>query len=315
MPFDNSLTLLARLDGGLRKKAFRLRAIESRMHAGDVVERLRNPYPARQHGDIGNEADIAHELIALGPGIASEHLQLSLIRGEAENRVERGGLAGAVGTDESEDAALFDAQIDAVQRDGCAEGLAEAACFYACHGFSAPPRGDLTWWSSTLRHPTAAGRCAVQQFFRRQAEPLNGCVDPGPFFAKKLLPFALQQQTARAGIDEHAAASPALDQPLVHQLLIALQNRERIDPIFSRDIAHRGQRIAFLEHAVEDHRDHAVAKLAVNRLTVVPLTVHQVFPKPTRPYQRQHVPQFFRCRSKCAWTGLSPGIMYVQSSV
>ena len=69
----------------------------------------------------------------------------------------------------------------------------------------------------------------------------------------------------------------ALDQPLIHQLLIALQNRERIDPIFGRDIAHRRQRIAFLEHAVEYHRDDAVAKLAVNRLTVVPLTVHQVF--------------------------------------
>ncbi len=79
------------------------------------------------------------------------------------------------------------------------------------------------------------------------------------------------------GIDEHAATSPALDQLLVDQLLIALQNRERIDPIFGRDIAHGRQRIAFLEHAVEDHRDHAVAKLAVNRLTVVPLTVHQVF--------------------------------------
>src|SRR6266852_7499888 len=109
------------------------------MHAGDVFERLRNPRPARQHGDIGNEADIAHELIARGPGVASEHVQLPLIWGEAENRVERGGLAGAVGTDEPEDAALFNTQIDAVQRDGCAEGLAKAACFYACHGFSAPP--------------------------------------------------------------------------------------------------------------------------------------------------------------------------------
>ena len=102
-------------------------------------------------------------------------------------------------------------------------------------------------------------------------------MDPGPFFRKKLLAFALQQQIARARIDEHAATSPALDQLLVDQLLIALQDRERIDPIFGRDIAHRGQRIAFLEHAVEYHRDDAVAKLAVNRLTVVPLTVHQVF--------------------------------------
>ena len=138
MPFDNSLHLAGALDVGLGEKTFRLRAIESRMHAGDVVERLRNPDPARQHGDIGDEADIAHELIALGPGIASEHPQFSLIRGEAENRVERGGLACAVGADESEDAALFDPQIDAVQRDGCAEGLAETACFDACHGFSAP---------------------------------------------------------------------------------------------------------------------------------------------------------------------------------
>src|SRR5258708_6867576 len=46
--------------------------------------------------------------------------------------------------------------------------------------------------------------CAVQERFRLQAEPLNRCVDPGPFFTKKLLPFGLQQQTACAGIDEHA---------------------------------------------------------------------------------------------------------------
>src|SRR5947208_2851513 len=120
--------------------------------------------------------------------------------------------------------------------------------------------------------------CAIlQQFFRLQAEPLNGCVDSGPFFTKKLLPFAPKQQTACAGIDEHAEAASGLDQPLVHQLLIALQNRERIDPVVGRDIAHGGQRIAFLENSVQYHRDHAVAKLAVNRLTVVPLTVHQVF--------------------------------------
>src|SRR2546421_10378276 len=130
--------LAAALDDGLCKKTFRLRAIEARMYAGDVIERLRNPHPARQHSDIRYEADIAHELIALRPGVASEHLQFALIRGEAENRVERGGLACAVGTDESEDVALFDAQIDAVQRDGCAEGLAQAACFYAWHDFSAP---------------------------------------------------------------------------------------------------------------------------------------------------------------------------------
>src|SRR5207302_6184909 len=130
---------------------------------------------------------------------------------------------------------------------------------------------------------TASG--ILQQFFRLQPEPLNGCVDSRPFFRKKLLAFALQQQIARARIDEHAETSPALDQLLVDELLIALQNRERIDPILGRDIAHGRQWIAFLEHAVEYHRDHAVAKLAVNRLTVVPLTVHKVSRWPHQKYR------------------------------
>ena len=85
------------------------------------------------------KADIAHELVALGPGVAPQHLQLSLIWGEAEDRIERGGLARAVGADEPEDAALLDAQVDAIEGDGCAEGLAQAVCFYASHGFSVPP--------------------------------------------------------------------------------------------------------------------------------------------------------------------------------
>src|SRR2546426_1126509 len=121
----------------------------------------------------------------------------------------------------------------------------------------------------------SASPARIQQFFRFQAKPLNGCVDPGPLFAKKLLTFALQQQTACAGIDEHAKASSGLDKPFVHQLLITLQNREWIDPKFGRDIAHRGQRIAFLENSFEYHRDDTVPKLAINRLTVIPLMVHQ----------------------------------------
>ena len=136
MPLDNSLTLLARLMVVLARKLFRLGTIESRMHAGDIVERLGNPDPARQHGHIGNETDIAHEPFAIGPGVASQHFEFSLVGNEAEDRVQRGGLAGAVGTDESEDAALFHPQIDAVQRDRRAESFAQAVCFYACHGLA-----------------------------------------------------------------------------------------------------------------------------------------------------------------------------------
>src|SRR5258708_6737694 len=103
------------------------------MDTGDVIEDLRDAHPARQHGDVGDEGDIAHEQIALGPGISSEHRQFSLVGGEAENGVERGGLSCAVRADEPEDAAFFDTQIDAVERDRGAERLAETACFDGCH--------------------------------------------------------------------------------------------------------------------------------------------------------------------------------------
>src|ERR1700751_3260071 len=141
------------LDGCLGEKAFRLGAIESRVHALDVVERLRNPQPARQHGDIGDKTDIPHELIAFFPGIAPQYLQLSLIRGEPEDGVQRRVRAGAFGTDESDNAALFDAQVDTVQRDSRSEGLAEAACFYACHSVSVPPSWCRASAGRSLRHP------------------------------------------------------------------------------------------------------------------------------------------------------------------
>src|SRR5260370_8510395 len=115
----------------------------------------------------------------------------------------------------------------------------------------------------------------IEQVFRLQAEPLDGCIDPGPIFAEKLLPFALQQHLAGARIDVHAAAAPGFDQPLVHQLLIALQHRERIDPIFRCDVAHGRQRTALLQHPVQDHRTPPSPQLPLNLPTVVPLTLHQ----------------------------------------
>src|SRR5260221_8396812 len=117
-----------------------------------------------------------------------------------------------------------------------------------------------------------------QQVLRRQAEALNGRVDLRPLLAEKPPALAVQQQRARPGVDEQAEASSLLDQLFVDQLLIALQNRQRIDPIFGHDIAHRGERIAFAEHAVEDHGHDPVAKLAVDRLTLVPFSLHDVFP-------------------------------------
>src|SRR4029077_12060054 len=118
------------------------------------------------------------------------------------------------------------------------------------------PRASMVTIASALlfdsrRLPTRNG--SGQQLLRRQAEPLNGGVDSGPLLGKKLLALALQQQIASTGIDEHAATSFLFDELLVDQLLIAFQNRERIDPVFGRHVAHRRQRIAFVEHAIEYH--------------------------------------------------------------
>src|SRR5262249_37613777 len=89
--------------------------------------------------DVGDERDVAHQAIALAPGVAAEHPQLALVRREAEDRVQRRRLAGAVGADEPEDAALLDGEVDAVERDGRAVGLAQAAGLDAGHGVSSPP--------------------------------------------------------------------------------------------------------------------------------------------------------------------------------
>src|SRR5262249_57033020 len=85
-----------------------------------------------------DEAHVPHQSIALLPGILAEHSQFSLVRNQADNGVEEGGFARAVGSDHSEDAALLDAQIDAVQHGGVAERLAKPFGFDGCHRFSAP---------------------------------------------------------------------------------------------------------------------------------------------------------------------------------
>ena len=85
---------------------------------------------------------------------------------------------------------------------------------------------------------------------------------------QKAIPSAKPVQIVKSDL-------PGFYQAIVHQLLITLEDRERIDAIFGCDSAYRGQRIALFENAVQNHRDNPVAKLAVNRLTVIPLTVHQ----------------------------------------
>src|SRR5579863_5105417 len=99
---------------------------------------------------------------------------------------------------------------------------------------------------------------SFQQLLRIQPQPANRRVNLRPLFFQEILAFVLQQLFARARIHEHAQPSPALHQLLVHQLLIAFENRERIDAVIRRHRAYRWQRISLFKDAVQYHRHHSV---------------------------------------------------------
>ena len=109
-------------------------AIEARMHAGDEVDRLRNLQPARQHRDIGDEAHLFHERVALRARIEPQHLELAVERREAEDGLDHRGLAGAVRADQADDAARFHVEIHSANHRRAAVALGETASFnYCCH--------------------------------------------------------------------------------------------------------------------------------------------------------------------------------------
>src|ERR1035437_4452613 len=95
-----------------------------------------------------------------------------------------------------------------------------------------------------------------------------------PLLVEKPFTLSGQQQPPRAVADVHAATAAFLDQTFVNQLLIALQHRQWIEPIISRNRANGGQRITLLQRALENQGYHSIAQLAIDRLVVVPIRVH-----------------------------------------
>src|SRR5207249_12297747 len=107
-------------------------------------------------------------------------------------------------------------------------------------------------------------------------EPLHLFRHPRPFVGENFLAFAFQQLITRTRFDEHTEAALHLDQVLIDQLLIGLQHSKRIDPELGCHSAHGWQRIAFIEHAIENHMHASIAKLAIDWLSVIPFTIHSV---------------------------------------
>jgi hypothetical protein len=56
--------------------------------------------------------------------------------------------------------------------------------------------------------------------------------------------------------------------------LICLQHGKWIYPKLGCDNPHRWQRIAFIEHAIENHMRAPIAKLTIDGLSLIPFTIH-----------------------------------------
>jgi len=119
--------------------------------------------------------------------------------------------------------------------------------------------------------------CGFEQLFWIETQAPDRGVHSGPVFLEKFLAFAFEQEIARAIFNEHPEATSFFDQFFVHQLLVSFEHRERIHAVISGDIPHRWQRVAFFEHTVENHMHDAIAKLAINRLMIIPFTIHSLF--------------------------------------
>jgi len=120
-------------------------------------------------------------------------------------------------------------------------------------------------------YPLSAIRFLPQQLLGIESEPLDRRDYARPLLLQETLPFALGKLRARARRDEHAAATSFLDEALVDELLVTLQDRERIEREFRGDVAHGREGVTVGQCPFQDHVHHFVAKLAVDRLTVVPV--------------------------------------------
>src|SRR6059058_4606541 len=138
------------------------------------------------------------------------------------------------------------------------------------------PRASIVAMASAFLLSRSTRRRGIE-FLLRQAKPLNRGRNPRPFVRKEFLTFGLQHEVARASFDEHPETALRLDQLLVDQALVSFEDRKRVDARLGRDIAHRGQRVAFFKCAIEDHVHDVITKLPINRLSVVPFTSHPVF--------------------------------------
>jgi len=122
--------------------------------------------------------------------------------------------------------------------------------------------GGNTTFAPVFCEGAEAAVKAVRDAIEMQTHGFVGGVQGQPVAARAVEPYIalVAGQQCRASLHDHAAG----------------QHGQRIQPEVRRYVAHRGQRVALLEHPFQDHGDHPVTQLPVNRQAVIPLRVHDL---------------------------------------
>src|SRR6056297_760857 len=263
MELDNhslgqALDLGIHLDLGVLQIEHALLSRKSRVQLFGQLNNVFDPRPSRQHGDIGNEADILHQAIAGAGRIETQNFEIAIIAAEPENRLESRGLAGSVRSDQADDTARGNVEIDAVQGSGLAKAPAEVSCSDGCiHDRSIVPLHS-----------------GLDEFFQVQAQLFDSRRETRPFVLQEFIALAGQQLFAGTVPDEHADPASLVDQLVVDQRLVGFGNGQRIDLEIHGNLANRRQRLALGQGTVQDGCDRLFTELPVDRLIVVPVSSH-----------------------------------------
>ncbi len=108
------LGILAVVDLRLVQQLLGLCSGEIRVRRLNEIQELRYANPARQHGDVSDETDVLHQLLALPERIQPKYGQFALAVGKVEHSLQQGRLARTVGTDQAHDLAFLDLEAHVV---------------------------------------------------------------------------------------------------------------------------------------------------------------------------------------------------------
>ena len=124
----------ARLHLRLAQQLFGPSARKVGVHGLDIVKQLFHPDPPRQHGNVGDETDFAHQLLSLPERIQADHRQIAVAIRKPEHGFQQGCLAGTVRTYQSQYFAFLNLETDVVDGTYRAEMFRHTArCDQASH--------------------------------------------------------------------------------------------------------------------------------------------------------------------------------------